>query len=59
MEEFAMTTSVTREDALSLLKKYNKEPFHLLYGRRRYEMVCEGNGLCGRRRVLGAYGAAS
>ena len=26
-----MTTSVTREDALSLLKKYNKEPFHLLH----------------------------
>lgn len=26
-----MTTSVTREDALSLLTKYNKEPFHLLH----------------------------
>ncbi len=26
-----MTTSVTREEALSLLKKYNKEPFHLLH----------------------------
>lgn len=26
-----MTTSITREEALSLLKKYNKEPFHLLH----------------------------
>ncbi len=26
-----MTTPVTREEALALLKKYNKEPFHLLH----------------------------
>ncbi len=26
-----MTTSVTRQEALALLKKYNKEPFHLLH----------------------------
>lgn len=26
-----MTTTITREEALSLLKKYNKEPFHLLH----------------------------
>ncbi len=26
-----MTTSITREEALSLLKKYNKEPFHLFH----------------------------
>lgn len=26
-----MTTSITRQEALSLLKKYNKEPFHLLH----------------------------
>lgn len=26
-----MTTNVTRSEALSLLKKYNKEPFHLLH----------------------------
>lgn len=27
-----MTTKVTREQALDLLKKYNQEPFHLLHG---------------------------
>lgn len=27
-----METKVTREQALELLKKYNKEPFHLLHG---------------------------
>lgn len=27
-----METKVTREQALSLLKKYNQEPFHLLHG---------------------------
>lgn len=27
-----MKTEVTREQALELLKKYNKEPFHLLHG---------------------------
>ncbi len=26
-----MTTSITRQEALALLKKYNKEPFHLLH----------------------------
>ena len=26
-----MVTGVTREQALTLLKKYNKEPFHLLH----------------------------
>lgn len=26
-----MTTGITREEALALLKKYNKEPFHLLH----------------------------
>lgn len=26
-----MTTCITREEALALLKKYNKEPFHLLH----------------------------
>lgn len=26
-----MTTAITREEALALLKKYNKEPFHLLH----------------------------
>lgn len=26
-----MTTRITREEALSLLQKYNKEPFHLLH----------------------------
>ena len=26
-----MTTSITRDQALALLKKYNKEPFHLLH----------------------------
>lgn len=26
-----MTTTITREDALALLNKYNKEPFHLLH----------------------------
>lgn len=26
-----MTTNVTRDEAISLLKKYNKEPFHLLH----------------------------
>jgi len=27
-----MTTTLTREQALDLLKKYNKEPFHILHG---------------------------
>lgn len=27
-----MTTQVTREQALALLKKYNQEPFHILHG---------------------------
>lgn len=27
-----MTTQVTREQALDLLKKYNQEPFHILHG---------------------------
>ncbi|MGI5947285.1 MAG: hydrolase [Lachnospiraceae bacterium] len=27
-----MTTQITREEALALLKKYNKEPFHILHG---------------------------
>lgn len=31
MEEYRMTTGITREEALALLKKYNKEPFHLLH----------------------------
>ncbi len=31
MEEYRMTTAITREEALALLKKYNKEPFHLLH----------------------------
>lgn len=26
-----MTTSITREEALRILKKYNKEPFHILH----------------------------
>ena len=26
-----MTTPITRQEALSLLQKYNKEPFHLLH----------------------------
>ena len=26
-----MTTQITREEALALLKKYNKEPFHILH----------------------------
>ncbi len=30
-EEHKMNTTVTRETALSLLTKYNKEPFHLLH----------------------------
>lgn len=27
-----MTTKLTREQGLELLKKYNKEPFHILHG---------------------------
>ena len=27
-----MTTQITREEALALLKKYNQEPFHILHG---------------------------
>ena len=27
-----MKTILTREEALALLKKYNKEPFHILHG---------------------------
>ena len=27
-----MKTNVTRDQALSLLMKYNKEPFHILHG---------------------------
>lgn len=27
-----MTLTITREEALSLLKEYNKEPFHILHG---------------------------
>ena len=27
-----MTSALDREQALKLLKKYNKEPFHLLHG---------------------------
>lgn len=27
-----MTTKLTRDDALALLQKYNKEPFHILHG---------------------------
>ena len=26
-----MTTGITRQEALALLQKYNKEPFHLLH----------------------------
>lgn len=27
-----MQTKLTREDAIALLRKYNKEPFHILHG---------------------------
>lgn len=27
-----MTSALTREEALELLRKYNKEPFHILHG---------------------------
>ncbi|MBD5545725.1 MAG: hydrolase [Lachnospiraceae bacterium] len=27
-----MTSTITREEAISLLKEYNKEPFHILHG---------------------------
>lgn len=27
-----MQTKLTREDAIALLSKYNKEPFHILHG---------------------------
>ena len=27
-----MTTTLTRQQALELLRKYNKEPFHILHG---------------------------
>ena len=36
--------TITREEAFQLLKKYNKDPFHIqhaLDGRSRYEMVCQ------------------
>ena len=27
-----MVSAITREEALTLLKEYNKEPFHILHG---------------------------
>ena len=27
-----METNLTRDEALALLKEYNKEPFHILHG---------------------------
>ena len=27
-----MQTKLTREDAIAFLRKYNKEPFHILHG---------------------------
>ena len=27
-----MTSTISREDALELLRKYNKEPFHIQHG---------------------------
>ena len=31
-KEFSMNNNLSREDALALLKKYNKEPFHIQHG---------------------------
>ena len=31
---------INRQEALELLKKYNKEPFHIQHGLRCNEMVC-------------------
>ena len=41
---------LTREQALSLLQKYNKEPFHIQHGLRRgcHALVCSRAGLWGR-----------
>lgn len=38
-----MDVGFTRKEAMSLLRKYNSEPFHILhapYGGRRHAMVC-------------------
>ena len=32
MEEYEMTSTLTRQQALELLQKYNEEPFHILHG---------------------------
>lgn len=39
-----MDTNITRENALALLQKYNKEPYHLYHG-----LTVEGVMKCGKK----------
>ena len=57
-----MTTTLTRQQALELLQKYNEEPFHILHGLTVEAVMrwyARELGYGERRRILGTDGAAA